>query len=76
MSNCKLSNCKSLRLFQAVQFSYVEDLEVVLHQSHDAGTMADEEVEIDDGETIGETIHQGKKTWREAMDARKGEGMK
>ena len=51
-----------LSSIQTVQFSDIEDLQVVLHQSDDAGTMADGEVEVDDGETIGETVHQGKET--------------
>ena len=51
-----------LSSIQTVQFSDIEDLQVVLHQSDDAGTMADGEVEVDDGETVGETIHQGKET--------------
>ena len=65
-----------LSSIQTVQFADIEDLQVVLHQTDDEGTMADGEGEIDDGERIGETIHQGKETRREAMDARKGEGMK
>ena len=56
-------------LFQRVQFSYIEDVEVVLNQSDNMRTMADGEVEVDDAEAVGEAIHEGKQTGREAMDA-------
>ena len=57
------------RLFQGIQFSYIEDVEVVLNQSDNMRTMADGEVEVDDTEAVGEAVHEGEQTGREAMDA-------
>ena len=64
------------RLIQTIEFADIENVKVWFHQSYDMGAVADAEVEVDDGETVGETGHQGKETRREAMDAREGEGMK
>ena len=56
-------------LFQRIQFSDIEDIEVGLNQSDDVRTMAHGEVEVDDAEAVGEAIHEGEQTGREAMDA-------
>ncbi len=58
-----------LCLFQRVELTYIEDIEIGLDKSYDVGTMTDGEVEVDDAETVGEPIHQREQTGREAMDA-------
>ena len=56
-------------LFQRVQFSDIEDIEVIFNESDNVRTMADGEVEVDDAEAVGEAVHEGEQTGREAMDA-------
>ena len=65
---------KFLRLIQAIELADVEETEVGLHETYDVGTMAHGEVEVNDAKLIGEAIHQGEQTGREAMDATEREG--
>ena len=46
--------------FQTVELANVKHLEVFFDETYDVGTMADTEVEVDDGKTVRETIHQRK----------------
>ena len=39
------------------------------------GTVTDGEVEVDDGETVREAVHQRKEAGREAVNAGEGEGV-
>jgi hypothetical protein len=52
---------------QRVELAHVEQAEVVFYQAYDAGTMADAEIEVHDGEAVGKTLHQreetGEKEW-------------
>ena len=75
MVNGKLSDCKFLGLFQGIQFADIEDIEVVLHQTDDVAAVTDGEVEVDDAETVGETVHQREQSRRERVDAREREGV-
>ena len=64
---------KFIRFLKRVEFSNVENLQVGLDEANDASTMADGEVEIDDGETFRKAIHEREQTGREAVDARECE---
>jgi len=57
------------RLIQAIEFADIKNIKVRLHQSYDMGAVADAEVEVDDGETVGKAVHKGEQTGREAVDA-------
>lgn len=52
---------KLFSLFQCVKFTNIEQLEVILRQAHDMRPVTHAEIEIDDGETVGETLHEWKK---------------
>ena len=47
-------------LGEAVEFAYIEQLEVGTHIGSDDDSMAHAEIEIDDGEPVGPCVHQGK----------------
>ena len=56
-------------LFQRIQFSDIKDIKVIFNESDNVRTMAHGEVEVDDAEAVGEAVHEGEQTGREAMDA-------
>ena len=64
---------ESLRSLKRVEFAHVNHLQVVFHQAHDSGTMADRQVEINDTELVWEAIHQREQAGREGMDATESE---
>ena len=67
---------ESLRCLKRVELTHINHLQIVFHQSHDFGTMADREVEVDDAELIRKAVHQWEETGRERVDATEGEGIK
>ena len=68
-------NCKCLSFVQRVEFPDIEDAEVVLDEAYDVGAVTDGEVEVDDGETVWEAVHERKEAGREAVDARERESV-
>ena len=66
---------KRLSFVQRVEFPDIKDLKVVLDEAYDVGTVTDGEVEVDDGETVREAVHQRKEAGREAVDARERESV-
>ena len=73
--NGKLLNCKCLSFVQRVEFPDIKDLKVVLDEAYDVGAVTDGEVEVDDGETVWEAVHERKEAGREAVDARERESV-
>ena len=69
--NCKLN--KLLCFFQRINLSDIQQAQIVFLTAVDARAMAGLQVEIDDGKTVGEAIHQRKQARRKAVDARKRE---
>jgi hypothetical protein len=57
------------RLIQTIEFADIENVKVWFHQSYDMGAVADAEVEVDDGKTVGKAVHKGEQTGLEAVDA-------
>ena len=50
---------------EGVEFADIHQAEIILHQADDAGTMAGGEIEVDDAEAVGETIHEREQAGRE-----------
>ena len=44
-------------MFQRVELADIEYLKVILDETDDVGTMANGQVEVNDGETVRETVH-------------------
>jgi len=61
---------------ERVYFANIHEFEVVFHQTYDMSTVANAEVEVHNGKTLREAIHQGKQTRRETMNAAECEGVK
>ena len=49
---------KPFGLIETVELANINHTEVVLHQSDNMRTVAHGKVEVDDAETVGETIHE------------------
>ena len=62
-------------MFQRVELADIEYLKVILDETDDVGTMADGQVEVDDGETVRETVHEREQTGRETVNAAEREGV-
>ena len=63
---------KGIGFVERVKFANIHELKVRFDETNDGCTMADGEVEVDDGETIGEALHEREQTRGETMDAREG----
>ena len=65
---------QSLCQGQAVEFPDIHEAEVGLLVAHERATAADVEVEGDDGELLGVTLHEREESRGNQMDAGEGEG--
>jgi hypothetical protein len=50
-------------LVEGVELADVKESEVSFQTAYDVASVAGAEVEVHDGETLREALHQGEKTW-------------